>query len=215
MATLKTIRAWVFGGLTLFGLIILLLKFGSCTGESPPKKTTMQAVPDDRYASVERGTYRPRSIPLLEPRPKRALPPGVDPLKVSRIVEIRLRKNADPLSVVELKTGEVLLERDSTVESVEVTDFTPPIFLTGLGFAVGLSLGMRDDGRWTIRPAGSVSALEILGTVRAPVFALDTDALGLIAETKIYHGIWAGLGVFWPYAELERRSIRITIQYTL
>jgi hypothetical protein len=130
-------------------------------------------------------------------------------------VDIRLKDGARPLSIVEMKNGDVLLERDSTIEGVEVTDFTSPIFRFDPSVAIGLTISPGKENRWAVRPVVSFSFMEICGVARFPTVAADTDGFALGAEGRLYHGIWAGVGTFWRYSDLADRSIRFTIQYTL
>lgn len=201
-------------GILLVGVVATIAYLFIFRDGSREERTVMQPLPADHFAPVARSTYRPRSIPLLEREPKKILPPGVDPLDVARIVQIR-RKDREPLSIVELKDGGVLVERDSTVEGIEVTDFEHQIVDLGVAFTLGFSLGTDAGGRWTIRPAGTVSLVEILGAVRFPSLGADPDGFGPLIQARVLDEIWVGIGPYWRFADLNQKSLRITIQYTL
>lgn len=193
----------------------LASRISSCLGEQDSSTVVVKQDPTGKFEDVHSGTYRPPSIPVIEKKGQSPLPAGIDERQVDRVVKIHLTERDTALSIVELKTGEVLVERDSIIDRVEVIDFSPPLLLFDIRFALGLSSGSEEDGNWSVRPAASASFMELAGAVRIPVVLVDTRHVGLGCSTRIYHEIWAGAGIFAQYSDLGARSMRLFIHYTL
>ena len=192
----------------------LASRISSCLGEQDSSTVVVKQDPTGKFEDVHSGTYRPPSIPVIEKKGQSPLPAGIDERHVDRVVKIHLVERDAALSIVEMKTGEILVERDSIIDHVEVVDFTPPFLLFEIRFGLGLSIGPDADHSWIIRPAASASVIEVAGRVRVPTAILDTRHFGLALQVRLYHEIWAGAGVFWQFSDLERRSVRVALHYT-
>jgi hypothetical protein len=211
----RIIKWTVTAAVVMAAVAFVASRISSCLGEPGASTVVVKRDPSEKFEDVHSRTYRPPSIPVIEKKGQSPLPAGIDERQVERVVKLHIAERDTPLLVVQMKTGEILVERDSLISHVEVVDFTPPFVSFELRFGLGLSFGPEPEERWAVRPIASASIMELAGAVRLPVVMIDTRHFGVGCDTRAYHEIWAGAGVFWEYSDLSRRSMRLFIHYTL
>jgi hypothetical protein len=139
------------------------------------------------------------------------LPSGVSEPDLQRVTKILL-KTGDEIDLIEKKTGEVYVLKDSVVREVEVIDVAPRALAFSPTMGLGASIGTLGD-RLRLSPALTVSVFEWWGWLHAPTAAADIDGLGGGAEVRLYHDIFIGAARLWRYD--EGASVKLTIVYTL
>ncbi len=179
----------------------------------------VQAPPDSTYMPVLRRHYTPPP-PLIggltnrrSAAPLKRLPKGVSEADVQRVVKIKVR-DSNTINVIELRDGGVLVEKDSVIEAVEVIEYNKPALSFGLFPGVGIT-GLIKDGSARISPMLKLSFVEILGTVRLPMVAVDSEGFGAGLETRLYHDLFIGAGIFTSYSNLDHRQFKATLEYNL
>lgn len=180
----------------------------------------VHAPPDSSYMPVLRRQYSPPP-PLIgglttrrSAAPLKKLPQGVAELDVQRVVRLRIKDSNKPVTIVELRDGSVLVERDSVVEVVEVIEYERPAVAFGLFPGIGITGTMR-GGDARVVPMLKLSFAELFGRVRLPMVVADTDGIGLGVETRLYHDLFIGAGVFATYSNLAHRQLKATLEFNL
>lgn len=179
---------------------------------------------DSSFTPIDHRSYTPPLLPALSKRsavpPVTKLPRGVRERDVRRVVQLEWKGVPAPTNIIELKNGEVFVEKDSPLERVTVVDYNPPVLALGLFPGIGVSLGLEKGNvgepwrnRAKLSPVLKASFVEVCGTVKLPMIAADLDGAGIGAEWTIYHDIAIGAALFGEYSNLNQRSFKVTLQF--
>jgi hypothetical protein len=168
--------------------------------------TTINVPADSNFTPVENKSYRPPSLPFSPRKLPVKLPRGLKERDVKRVITIDVsgvpKHPPKEINVIETTSGAVFVQRDSSIESVSVTNVEPPILVFGLTFGVGATLGeSRSGGRPELSPAGIFAPVQWDGWLHAPILVADLDGVGPGAEARLYHNIFAGAARLWRYDE--------------
>ena len=171
---------------------------------------------DTSFKPVEHATYQPPSLPFLSSRhgPAR-LPAGAGEKDVKQVVSLKWKGVKRTTDVIQLRTGETYVEKDSLLEGVTVTDYERPLLAWEPAVGVGVSVLPRIQGAWQFSPSVSISALQWVGRVNIPVLCGDFDGIGFGVEATLYHDFSAGGAVLWRYAEPSQKIVKATLHYNL
>ncbi len=212
-------------------LLIVVLLFGSVnirqwasalfTGSVSQPTVVMPS--DSSFMPTHHRQYTPPLLSAFGKQtadPPARLPGGVREKDVRRVVSVKYKGIDKPVSIIETKSGDVFVERDSSLERIDVVAYNPPVVAFGLYPGVGISLApfganVGDPGRngGIIQPMVKLSFAEFFGVVRLPMLALDLKGAGLGAEVKLYHDIYVGAGYFASYSNLSQQEFKATLQF--
>jgi hypothetical protein len=181
--------------------LVILNRLRGCASVQEGHRSRTDA-PDSSFAPVTRDSYQPPSLPFSERRLGVKLPRGVSETDVKRIVSVEVT-NIPPLQVkkidiVETMSGQVIVERDSSVKSVNVTTVEPRLVSLEFRSGAGLSLS-RDGSRTVLSPAGVLAPVRWSGSIDAPTLVADLDGIGPGAQLQVYHDIHLGAARLWRF----------------
>jgi hypothetical protein len=201
----------------LVAVVVLVFFFNikSCGSANNAVQSTNVPI-DSNFAPVTHQTYQPPSIPFLskEKLPVK-LPQGVKEKDVKKIIKLTVRdipSGGKEINIIESKTGEIFVQRDSSIVSIGVIDVRPPLIAFDFRFGAGLSLGKCGKGlRYS--PAVLFAPIEWDGWLQLPVVAADLDGIGPGAQIKIYHNIYLGAAQLWRYDVGQQSKIILSYVY--
>ena len=186
--------------LLLIGVgIVLLIRFVFTDNSSTEwSQVYRQYVPHDpNFTPVIYGTYQPPSVPMLSSKKSGLkLPEGMSEKDVAKVTTIE-RTEGKPIDIIETKSGEIFIAKDSTIRSVRVTMFEAPVFSFDWRFGFGASLGYRE--RFQFSPSVTFAPLEWYGKLHAPTLTADLDGIGVGGQLRVYHDIYLGPAHVWRY----------------
>jgi hypothetical protein len=128
------------------------------------------------------------------------------------VTSLKFKGIARPTDVIELKTGDLFIEKDSLLESVTVTEYEAPFLAWEPSLGLGISIGPNLlKGPPTISPSAGASVIQFLGRIDLPVLCADLDGIGLGARVKFYHDLSVGAALLWRYADPSEKTIKIIL----
>lgn len=197
------------------GLVIRLRECGR-SHESAGVKMTVTVPVDTNFAPVQHQTHRPPSLPFIGQKMDVVLPSGVKENDVERVTSVKWKDRERPTNIIELKTGEIFVQKDSTIESITVTDLLAPIVSVDIspGFGLSVQLGFSSR-RWEFSPSVTLSPFTFFGWLKGPAVMADLSGAGVGLEARLYHDIYLGPSVVWRYDDLSQRMLRINVHYYL
>ena len=209
---------WIkFGGVVIAAIlvVVVIVRVNSCMDTLQGVETNRTVTPaDSNFNQIEHQVYRPPSLPFSKNTSGVKLPQGVREKDVARVTRLKWRGFEHPTDVIELKTGEVLVEKDAELEDVTILEFAAPIMQLGLFPAAGISFPSSSRSRTgVVSPVGSLALVEWYGVVRLPSLSVDLDGIGVGAQVKLYHELYAGPLVLWRYEDTKETMVKITLQY--
>jgi len=179
-------------------MIYLITRVERC-GKGGTPSQTIEVPSDSNFAPIVKQEYTPPSLPFIKGRMKGKLPKGIGERDVKKITDITLSnkpKKDETISIIETKNGNIFVAKDSSVKSVTVIEFEPPIMSLQIGFGAGLSLDYKCK---RISPAAIFAPIEWIGWLHIPVVSADLDGVGLGAQARVYHNIFVGAANHWRY----------------
>ncbi len=207
--------SWIIIALTI---AYVCATFKDC-GEAGETSGLVVIPADSGYLPVTVRQYRPKSTPFENPvKPVSKLPKGVKESDVTRVIIIRRIPVMDTLVIIETKQGDVLVEKNDSIEvSVTVTTYLPPVMEFGLFCDLGLNIsppsGEIKRGLF-FSPAASVSFIKWYGVLNAPEFTADLSSVGIGCSYKVYHDVYVGPLLTWNYGDLQK-SIKLKVSIEL
>ncbi len=197
-------------------ILVLMFKLERCGEENPHAASGGSVVVprDTSFAGIRQESYRPPSVPFSSKHLPAKLPEGVSERDVRQVTTIEVRSvPANPpkkIDIVETNEGDVYVMKDSSIVSVTLTTIEPPIFVLQARLGVGASFAPA-GGNLTISPAVGFFPVEWLGWLELPAAFADKDGVGLGAEARIYHDIFAGVSHLWRYGGTSQ--VKFTCMY--
>jgi hypothetical protein len=182
-------------------IVFIVLQMKSC-GKKASVSASVSSPTDSNFSQISHEEYKPSSLPFSGKKAPVNLPEGVEEKDVQRVVSIEVKDvpKSEPkkIDVVETKSGEIYVAKDTSVVSVKVTEFEPKLFDFDLRFGVGLSVGLPSSGV-RLSPAAVAAPIVWAGFIHAPIVVADLDGLGVGAQARLYHDIFVGAARFWRY----------------
>jgi len=192
-------------------LIYVIVTVRSCVDGRMPEDGAILHVPKDSgFSPIAQQEYRPPSLPFSRRRLQVKLPAGVSERDVRRVVTVRVRDSsgARRLSIIEARSGETYVPRDSAILGVEVTDVLSPIFAVGVRFGIGLTATPT-----RLSPAAFLALVEWDGWLQVPVAVADLDGLGIGGQLRIYHDICFGATHLWRFDQSTQAKATLSIMF--
>lgn len=193
-------------------IIIIVAQIRNCG--SNDQGGVIVAPVDTNFAPVTHETYRPPSLPFSKKTSGVELPKGVKEQDVQRVISVEVRdvpkEPPKRIDIIEMKTGEVFVHKDSSISDVTVSTFEPPVFTFQLKFGAGVSIGKAGSGL-RFSPAALFAPVEWAGWIQIPALGADLDGMGLGAQIKVYHDFSVGALRLWRYD--GGAKIKLTISY--
>ncbi len=203
-------------------LIVMVIRLfsGDSTSTVMSDGRVVQSVVDSNYVPVTKSVYQPPSIKLFsKKRTPGKLPHTVKEKDVDRVISITPADTSKPVvHVIETKNGNVYIEKDSTVNSVNVTTFIPPVFFFRIGFGLGVSAGLKNN-KLNIQPAASISFVDWyfkdfwIKNLQAPVVFVDPEGMGIGVQVPVWYEITLGAGYSWGWNAI--RYYKCTFLFSL
>lgn len=192
-------------------VIIFISRF---CGSAQTEHTVMVPL-DSNFVPVVQETYRPPSTPFENPQsPVGRIPQGTNEKDVSRVIRVVKRginTLADTTTILEMKTGEIFVPKQDSVQiSVVETRYTPPILRWEIFASIGASF---PAGPNIISPAIALSPLLIMGLVQFPLALVDLEAIGVGAGIQFRDFVF-GVGSMWTFKD-QRRQTRLFVAYSI
>lgn len=197
-------------------LIVMVVKLRSC-GTSPNQSATISVPADSVFAPIVSRSYQPPSLPFSKKTIGIKLPKGITERDVKKVTTVTVRdvphEPSKRINIIETNSGETFVEKDSSVESVIVTRVQRPLFVVGLSFGFGISIGATSENRPGVSPLAIVAILEWFGDLHAPVLVADLDGIGIGGQYRLYHDVFVGASRCWRYEGGSR--VKATVAYVL
>ena len=215
---MKTVQSYLKYGAFILGCITLLVvlnRFKGCPFNQDSLQST--TVPSDsNFAPTTRKNYQPPSLPFSKRRLDVALPKGLKEKDVRKVTSIEVSNvPAHPpkkIDIIETRSGETFVGRDSSIRSISITIVQPPILSFSLRFGFGSTLA-RSKNAVTASPAAVFAPVEWSGWIHAPTLVADFDGIGPGAQLSVYHDIYAGASRLWLYEGGDK--IKLSLVYML
>jgi hypothetical protein len=198
--------------------LITIWRLETCNSKDS-STVTVVTPKDTNYAPVTHKDFQPSSLPFLKKKSSGVkLPAGISEKDVEKIISVAVKDvpkdSCKRIDIIQTKDGEVFVHKDSSVESVIVTRFIPPLMDWDLRLGYGLTAALApSSSKLTASPALIVAPLCWSGWLDAPMFLADLDGIGLGAQARLYHDIFVGAAGVWRYD--TRAQAKITLSYTL
>lgn len=198
----KTILKYVAIIIACGTLIVLAVCIKGCSS-NPITLRSIQVPRDSNFTPIVRGSYRPPSTPFSKKKLPVDLPSGIRERDVKQVITIGFDTSSHrppkTVDIIETKTGEVFVLKDSAIKSVSVTVIEAPIFAVDLRFGVGLSIGVNGESHIHVSPAAIMAPFEWSGWLQAPIVVADLDGVGVGAQMRFYHDVYVGASRIWRY----------------
>ncbi len=198
-------------------LVAIRLSGFSCGGIGGRSRSVTETPLDTTFSPVKHTDYRVPTIASLSQKKGPArLPEGVSESDVKRVTSLKFRGGSRATDIIELKTGELFVEKDSSLESVTVTEYEAPFLAWEPSLGLGLSIRPRfSEGPPTLSISAGASVIQFLGRVDLPVLCADLDGVGLGARVKFYHDLSAGACLLWRYTDPSEKVIKIILHLNI
>ena len=199
----KTAAIVIAGGMIAY---FLITSNHACQGKLPAGVVQNG---DTNYTPVIKEKERPKSLPT-DSGIKEKLPAGVRQEDVSRIIDlVPTDRTGDflpdkPAEIIETKSGEVYVRKDSAFALVKVIDIEEPIVRPGIFFFVGMTATVNDG----LAPAIGASLLVWDGKFGIPFVAADTKGISAGGDYIFHKDLGIGIGRRFDYkggGELEAK----------
>jgi len=209
---------WLIVSITIVLVLWYGVRFAGCSRNVSGETVTFIEPQDSNFVPVRVQRYRPSSLSFSKKTSGVRLPKGVKERNVRQVVSLELQPdavNGDSLSfkrqyrglshkidIIETKSGEIFVLKDSLLTGVSVTRFEPRLFSLGLRFGIGCSIAQAENERLRILPMGIISFVDWnIGDVNfhAPIITADYEGVGIGMQTQLYHDIYFGLVRNWNY----------------
>jgi len=198
--------------------LVVVAKWRGCSKPLESTSGTITMPNDTNYIPVKHEEAQPSSLPWAKNKLGVKLPEGVKEKDVKKITNIEYRtSNGDSgqtkeVSIIETKSGEIFVRKDSSIQSVTEIIIKPPLVEFSLTFGVGLSLTKRGEF-FRPMPCGTFTPVCWSGWLKAPLLAVDFEGIGLGAAVKLYHDIDIGAAKIYNFGESSQLKLIVTYNF--
>lgn len=201
---MKIVQSYLKYGAIILACVTLLVVLNRVKGCSPfqdgPQSTTVP--PDSSFAPVTRKNYQPPSLPFSKKRLDVRLPRGLEEKDVKRVISLEVSdvpvRPPKKIDIIETVSGEIFIERDSSVQSVSVTQVEPQIVSVAARFGCGFTVS-KVNSSLALSPSAVLAPVEWSGWIHAPTIVADLDGVGPGAQLQLYHDLHVGAARLWRY----------------
>jgi hypothetical protein len=169
---------------------------------------------DTNFTPIEYKFYQPSSLPFSKKKSPVKLPAGMREKDVKRVVSVTVndipKSPPKKIDIIETKAGETFVYKDSSIQSVNILTFEPPVVGWDLRFGAGISMGLMNE-RIKFSPSAIIAPVEWMGWLRVPAVIADIDGFGAGGLVQVYYDIYCGPGLLWRYD--QGTQLKIVISY--